>query len=87
MACADVEMDIQCDEELPRPGRREPPPIPSLVQCYQAQEMLPDEKGPLHKLMEKEPAVLGVRIYTIGNNNDRNIFRVNATVSIADVPN
>ncbi|KAM4581148.1 uncharacterized protein PAE49_005773 [Odontesthes bonariensis] len=58
MACADVDLDIQA-EELPMAGRREAPPLPRLVQYYQATAMLPEEKGPLHNLLRKQPAVLG----------------------------
>ncbi|XP_069393223.1 uncharacterized protein [Paralichthys olivaceus] len=56
MACADVNMDIQgADEESIRMNRRELP----LVQQYQAAELLPEAKGPLHNLLQKQPAVLG----------------------------
>lgn len=57
MACADVDMDIHgADEEPMRPGRRE------LIRHYQAVELMPDKKGPLHDLLQKQPAVLGVRV-------------------------
>ncbi|XP_042345664.1 uncharacterized protein si:ch211-269k10.4 [Plectropomus leopardus] len=56
MACADVDMDIRGADELPRrPEWREPP----LVHHYRPTELLPDSKGPLHDLLEKQPAVLG----------------------------
>ncbi|KAI3360971.1 hypothetical protein L3Q82_013183, partial [Scortum barcoo] len=56
MACADVDMDIHGAEEEPlRPNRREPP----MVCHYQATEFLPEDKGPLHDLLKKQPAVLG----------------------------
>jgi len=60
MACADVDLDIRA-EELPMVGRREAPPPPRLVQYYQASAIIPEEKGPLHNLLQKQPAVLGVR--------------------------
>ncbi|KAM9724357.1 uncharacterized protein ACNS7B_019438 [Menidia menidia] len=59
MACADVDMDIVDDEQPPGAGGREAPPPPRLLQYYQATEMLPDEYGPLHNLIKKQPAVLG----------------------------
>ncbi|XP_071324773.1 uncharacterized protein [Trachinotus anak] len=56
MACADIDMDIHgVDEEPQRPDRREQP----VVQHYQATELVPEDKGPLHDLMQKQPAVLG----------------------------
>ncbi|XP_045901715.1 uncharacterized protein si:ch211-269k10.4 [Micropterus dolomieu] len=56
MACADVDMDIHgTDEELLRANRREPP----MMRHYQALELLPDNKRPLHDLLQKQPAVLG----------------------------
>lgn len=59
MACADVDMDIHgTDEELLRANRREPP----MMRHYQALELLPDNKRPLHDLLQKQPAVLGVRM-------------------------
>lgn len=62
MASADVDMDIQ-EEDVPlQTGRRPPPPTPCLVRYYQASEMLPEKKGHLHNLMQKQPAVLGVRL-------------------------
>lgn len=54
MACADVDMDIH-EDELRRGGQRDQP----IVRYYQASEMIPDKKGPLHDLMQKHPAVLG----------------------------
>lgn len=58
MACADVDMDIhRTDEEPPREEQRET----QKTWYYQASEMVPDKKGPLHNLMQKQPAVLGVR--------------------------
>lgn len=58
MACADVDMDIH-EDELRRGGQREKP----IVRYYQASEMIPDKKGQLHDLMQKHPAVLGVRVF------------------------
>lgn len=58
MACADVDMDIQrTDEEPHRADSGEP----TMVRRYQATEVLPDDKGPLHDLLQKQPSVLGVR--------------------------
>lgn len=57
MACANFDMDIHgADEEPGRPFRREP-----VMQYYQASELLPENKGPLHDLLQKQPAVLGVK--------------------------
>lgn len=57
MACADVDMDIQgADEEPFRPDKGDAP----LIRYYQATEVVPDKKGPLHDLLQKQPAVLGV---------------------------
>ncbi|TDH11942.1 hypothetical protein EPR50_G00065560 [Perca flavescens] len=56
MACADIDMDIDEADVAPRrAGLREPP----LVRHYQATELVPDNKGPLHDLLQKQPAVLG----------------------------
>ncbi|CAJ1062107.1 uncharacterized protein si:ch211-269k10.4 [Xyrichtys novacula] len=56
MACADIDMDIHGeDEDLHRAGRREH----TLVRHYQATELVPGVKGPLHDLLQKQPAVLG----------------------------
>ncbi|CAN9514291.1 unnamed protein product [Ophioblennius macclurei] len=55
MARAEVDMDIQVEDEFQHAGPREAP----VLRYYQASEMLPDRRGPLHKLMEKQPAVLG----------------------------
>lgn len=52
MACADVDMDIQGDYD-------EPGEAMSLIQYYQATEIIPDKQGPLHNLLQKQPAVLG----------------------------
>lgn len=59
MACADIDMDIhEADVATRRAELREPP----LVRHYQATELVPDNKGPLHDLLQKQPAVLGVRV-------------------------
>ncbi|KAM7420667.1 hypothetical protein PAMA_015070 [Pampus argenteus] len=56
MACADVDMVVyEDDDALSRPGQSMQP----LIQYYQATEVIPDEEGPLHKLLQKQPAVLG----------------------------
>ncbi|XP_036929999.1 uncharacterized protein si:ch211-269k10.4 [Acanthopagrus latus] len=56
MACADVDMDIQGDDEGPdTSGCRTPP----RIQHYQATELVPEDKGPLHDLLKKQPDVLG----------------------------
>lgn len=58
MACADFDMDIQgADEDPSRPDRKEK----SVLRYYQASELMPDNKSPLHDLLQKQPAVLGVR--------------------------
>lgn len=64
MASADDDMEIHEADEPLRPGQRELPPPPSQVRYYQATEMLPPEKGQLHELLQKQPAVLGVRGHT-----------------------
>lgn len=62
MACADVDMDIHgADEEPPGADWRAPP----RIRYYQASEMMPDDKRPLHDLLQKQPAVLGVRNWTV----------------------
>ncbi|MEQ2239084.1 hypothetical protein ILYODFUR_000925 [Ilyodon furcidens] len=59
MASADVDMDIH-EEDVPlQKGRRQLPSTPCLVRYYQASEMLPDEKGQMYNLLQKQPAVLG----------------------------
>ncbi|CAK6960560.1 uncharacterized protein si:ch211-269k10.4 [Scomber scombrus] len=56
MACADVDMDIHGDDnDQHRSGLR----IPPQMQYYQATELVPDKEGPLHSLLQKQPAVLG----------------------------
>ncbi|XP_028281366.1 B-lymphocyte antigen CD20 isoform X2 [Parambassis ranga] len=55
MACADVDMDIHGEELLLRGDQLEPP----VERYYQATEIVPDVEGPLHSLLQKQPAVLG----------------------------
>ncbi|KAF0045335.1 hypothetical protein F2P81_001864 [Scophthalmus maximus] len=65
MACADVDMDIQrTDEEPHRADSGEP----TMVRRYQATEVLPDDKGPLHDLLQKQPSVLGFIIAGVVSN-------------------
>ncbi|XP_040923689.1 uncharacterized protein si:ch211-269k10.4 [Betta splendens] len=54
MACANFDMDIHGEDEQGRPFRGEP-----VIQYYQASELMPEIKGPLHDLLQKQPAVLG----------------------------
>uniref|UniRef100_UPI003AB0995D uncharacterized protein n=1 Tax=Centroberyx gerrardi TaxID=166262 RepID=UPI003AB0995D len=55
MACADINMEIQGAEEAPGPEDKKEP----LINYYQASEIMLDAKGPLHDLLQKQPAVLG----------------------------
>ncbi|KAG7475689.1 hypothetical protein JOB18_035703 [Solea senegalensis] len=58
MACVDVDMDIHGgDEELSRAGRQKL--LAPKIQEYQATVLIPDNKGQLHGLLQKQPAVLG----------------------------
>jgi len=57
MACANVDMDIHGVGQAPR---RAAPREPPMIWHYQASELMPDHKGPLHDLLQKQPAVLGV---------------------------
>lgn len=61
MACADVDMDIHGADEDPRRPLQRKPDTNTLMQHYQATELIPDKEGPLHNLLQKQPAVLGVR--------------------------
>ncbi|KAM6936495.1 uncharacterized protein PEZ65_006589 isoform 1-T2 [Lycodopsis pacificus] len=56
MACADVDMDIHGDDQAPGRARQREPPT---MLHYKASELMPDYKGPLHDLLQKQPAVLG----------------------------
>lgn len=60
MARADVEMDIVGDDLEPEGSYTQAP----LIRYYQASEIMPDKKGPLHDLLQKQPAVLGVRKFS-----------------------
>lgn len=60
MASADIEMDIVGDDMEASEGYTQAP----LLRYYQASEIIPDKKGPLHDLLQKQPAVLGVRKFT-----------------------
>lgn len=73
MACADIPMDIQePEEESVAEDRRVP-----LMKYYQVSELMPNVKGPLHDLLQKQPAVLGVRmllkVFTMAQNSTYNI--------------
>lgn len=58
MACAEVDMEIEGDyEEGSMSDHRDT----AMIRYYQASELLPDNRGPLHGLLQKQPAVLGVR--------------------------
>lgn len=61
MACADVEMDIVGDGVEPSEVDYAQPP---LIRYYQASEIMPEKTGPLHDLLQKQPAVLGVRKFS-----------------------
>lgn len=54
MACANVDLSIDAVELQPL-RRREA----AVTQQYQAMELLPCSKPPLHELLQKQPAVLG----------------------------
>lgn len=60
MACADVDMDIQVDQEPSGAGRREAPPPPDLAQYYQATAMVKDEGQ--RRAMKQKHSVYGVII-------------------------
>ncbi|XP_067367355.1 uncharacterized protein si:ch211-269k10.4 isoform X2 [Channa argus] len=57
MARADVDMDIQDAYEDPQQRLDS---IEPMIRYYQASELVPDNKGPLHDLLQKQPAVLGM---------------------------
>lgn len=60
MACANMNMDIHQVEDAPhRPQRPERRGETPFVRHYQATEFMPSNKGPLHDLLKKQPAVLG----------------------------
>lgn len=58
MACADVDMNIHGAAE--EPGGADHGEAPNIWR-YQAVEMIPDKRGPLHDLLQKQPAAFGVR--------------------------
>lgn len=61
MACADVDMNIHGAAEEPGGAdRREAPKI----WCYRPSEVIPERRGPLHDLLQKQPAAFGVRTHT-----------------------
>ncbi len=59
MASADVDMDIHGADEEPDSADWGNPTTTRYY--YRALEIMPDNKGPLHELLQKQPAVLGVR--------------------------
>ncbi|XP_055759068.1 uncharacterized protein si:ch211-269k10.4 [Salvelinus fontinalis] len=67
MACADIPMDILGpeaeEEEYKEAGDQRGEP---LIKYYQATELMPAPKGPLHDLLLKQPAVLGSLQMTSG---------------------
>ncbi|XP_062322779.1 B-lymphocyte antigen CD20 [Osmerus eperlanus] len=54
MACADIPMDILGEEEYNRGDQKDP-----VIQHYKPTKLVPCAKGPLHDLLQKQPAVLG----------------------------
>lgn len=58
MACADVDMDLHTAAE--EPGEADYKEA-LKVWRYKALEVIPEERGPLHNLLRKQPAALGVR--------------------------
>lgn len=57
MACADVDMDIHGAEE---PGGADCNEAPDSW-CFRPLEMTPESKSSLHNVLQKQPAVFGVR--------------------------
>ena len=57
MACADIPMDILGEQNDNRGDQKGP-----VIQHYKPTKLVPCSKGPLHDLLQKQPAVLGVRI-------------------------
>ena len=82
MACADVDMDIQGDDEEPdTSGCRTPP----RIQHYRATEFMPEKKDPLHDLLKKQPDVLGVRETTAqAFQEDKHLLSIMQTNVTAD---
>lgn len=58
MACADVDMNIHGAAE--EPGGADHGEDPNIWR-YQAVEVIPEKRGPLHDLLQKQPAAFGVR--------------------------
>lgn len=58
MACADVDMDIHGAAEEPDEADHGEAP---KIWCYRPSEVIPEKKGPLHDLLQKQPAAFGVR--------------------------
>lgn len=61
MACADVDMDIHAAAREADPGERADPGEAPNIWRYRASEMMPEKRGPLHDLLQKQPAAFGVR--------------------------
>lgn len=57
MACANVDMDIYGAEETGGVDCQEAP----RIWYYRPLEVIPERKGPLHDLLQKQPATFGVR--------------------------
>lgn len=58
MACADVDMEIHGAAEEPGGADRGQP---AEIWSYRASEVVPKPRGPLHDLLQKQPAEFGVR--------------------------
>lgn len=58
MACADVNMEIHGGAE--DPDEADPREAPKIWR-YRATEVVPEQRGPLHNLLQKQPALFGVR--------------------------
>ncbi|XP_046900172.1 B-lymphocyte antigen CD20 isoform X2 [Hypomesus transpacificus] len=54
MACADIPMDILGEQNDNRGDQKGP-----VIQHYKPTKLVPCSKGPLHDLLQKQPAVLG----------------------------
>lgn len=57
MACANVDMDIHGAEETGEVDCKQA----RKIWYYRPLEMIPERKGPLHDLLQKQPASFGVR--------------------------
>ncbi|KAG8010114.1 hypothetical protein GBF38_014298 [Nibea albiflora] len=69
------------DWQEPRRGDGSEAPV---VQHYQALEFVPDTKGPLHDLLQKQPAVLGFMVAGLVSNL---LFKYPALLSVCLVIN